>query len=243
MQDGADKIEQSCQKLFSIMGTRKLSENQHLRPAEGGWMETMSSIFKAIADIKICVDMEDAFEAYRETQDVLKFVDCPDNIVEDNLNIFGTLNVIDFASSINWEGKICKLEKKLKQGLRTSLEEERERVRVITPEERERVDEMLREFKHKLQRSCEGASNSLLIRLEECSYYNLVELGDMLRALVGHVIVSSVLEARESIVKHTKQWVRNIDERKIKRAIELAVKVSALLENLVEDEDILFSNL
>ncbi|XP_059067819.1 pentatricopeptide repeat-containing protein At3g53360, mitochondrial [Cryptomeria japonica] len=77
--------------LLSIMGDVELTENYHLwlsGRTRHCWMGAVSSIFSAIADIEIGIDLEDAFEAYRETRDVLKFVDHPYKMVVNPLNIF-----------------------------------------------------------------------------------------------------------------------------------------------------------
>ncbi|GLJ13503.1 hypothetical protein SUGI_0213980 [Cryptomeria japonica] len=115
--DEAYKNAQRFTVLHSIMRNSGMDQNQRLRRADSNrrWMETMSNIFSAIADVEIGVDMGDAFQAYRETEDLLKFVDCPDNIVVDPLNIFGTLNLFAFFESTDDEAEIQKLERK--QGL------------------------------------------------------------------------------------------------------------------------------
>ncbi|GLJ13426.1 hypothetical protein SUGI_0212020 [Cryptomeria japonica] len=243
------KQKQSCTGLLSIMGNSKLPQNQRFQYLENSWMKTIATIFRAIADVKVGVDMENAFAAYRETVNVLKFVDYPENIVVDPLNTFSTLNFYAFANNISGEGEMGEVERSLKKGLGTEKRpriewelttEEQARVEsVLTPEERERVDEMLRNFSRILKPSDETASNSLLMRLEECCYYNVEELGELLRTLVGHVIVSGLLEAPHVILKWTKRWAHNAEEKKIDRAIELAGMVIALLENVVDDRDII----
>ncbi|GLJ13422.1 hypothetical protein SUGI_0211950 [Cryptomeria japonica] len=225
------KMRQRRIGLLSIMGNGRLAQNPRLQSIKKSWVGTISTIFNAIAELEIDVDMENAFAAYRETVNVLKFVDYPDNIVVDPFNSLGTLNFYALRDSIHFEGEMREVERMMKQGLGTPDLEEK----------RERIDEMLRDFRHKLERSDERASNSLLIRLEECSYYNVEELGELLRALVGHVIISGLLEASDLILKCTKQWTQNVDEKKIERAIELAAMVNVLLEDIVEDGDILFS--
>ncbi|GLJ13425.1 hypothetical protein SUGI_0212010 [Cryptomeria japonica] len=243
---GMGFAEADLQHIFWKTGSKSASQS-----IENSWMETIAAIFSDIADVKVGVDMENAFAAYRETVNVLKFVDYPENIVFDPINTFGTLNFYAFAYNIIREGEVREVERRLKKGLGTEKRptverevttEERARLEsVLTPEERERVDKMLRDFRHKLKPFDERVSNILLMRLEECSYYNVEELGELLRTLVGHVIISGLLEAPDVILKCTKQWAQNADEKKIERAIELAGMVTALLENVVEDGDILFS--
>ncbi|GLJ13449.1 hypothetical protein SUGI_0212570 [Cryptomeria japonica] len=221
--DAGNKMGQRCTGLFSIMGNAEVAENHRLQLCDRNmhsWMGALSRIFSAIADIEISVDLKDALAAYRETQDVVRFVDCPDGIIVDPLNIFGTMNVKSFLESIVLQTTMHKLEKKFKQGLGTSLGAEWERLENLTRGLNGLGQEMF---------------NSQLIRPEECTYYNVEELGEMLRKLVGHVIVSCLLEASDVIVKYTRQWAQNLDEGKIERTVDLAGKVSGLLEKLVED--------
>lgn len=58
------------------------------------------------------------------------------------------------------------------------------------------------------------------------------ELNEMLCILFCHKIISGVLDARDVLLKHTNQWVQNIDEQKIEGTIELAWKVSWFLEKM-----------
>ncbi|GLJ13444.1 hypothetical protein SUGI_0212460 [Cryptomeria japonica] len=223
----ASKIEQNCIGLLSVMGSARLAEDQRLRLHDDkirSWMEAVSSMFKAIADIRIGVDMEDAFKAYKETKDVLKFVDCPDNVVVDPLNIFGTLNLESFFKSMICEFGIVMIS--------VSFQKKPEKVeRVLTPEDRARVDNFIQGFNGMF-------GSPSLIRSEECFYDNVEELGKMLRKLVGDVIVSGLLEAPDVLVKYTKKWAENLDETKNERSIELAGKVSALLERLVQERNV-----
>ncbi|GLJ13506.1 hypothetical protein SUGI_0214010 [Cryptomeria japonica] len=209
--DAAYKNAQRFTVLHSIIGNSGMDQNQRLRRADSKqrWMKTMSNIFSAIADIEIGVDMGDAFKAYRETEDVLKFVDCPDNIV-----------------------KFAKVERKVKQGLGTSVEEGGERAeRQLTIEEYERVNKLVRDLEP--QFSIETGSNTVLTSVKECR--SKEEVGEMLRTLVGHVTVSCLLEASDVIVKYTRLWAQNVDEGKIERAVEVAGKVLGHLEKLVKD--------
>ncbi|GLJ14727.1 hypothetical protein SUGI_0238660 [Cryptomeria japonica] len=242
--DAGRRIRESCPGLLSLMGNRSFARNQRLQPSENSWMTTITMICRGIVDLEIGVDMEDVLKAFRETKDVFKFVDFPENIVVDPLDIFNTFNFKVFAESISCEGDMGKVIRKFKEGLGKSIEERRAGVeRALTTEERARVDGQLRQFKNLLEQSEERVSNSLLIRLAECSYSNLEELSDILRTLVGHIIVSGLLVARERILEFTKQWAENMDEKKIERAIELAGMVSGLLEYLVAEGDILFTSL
>ncbi|GLJ14726.1 hypothetical protein SUGI_0238640 [Cryptomeria japonica] len=173
------------------------------------WILMLYRWFEAALYCAISLEKE-----HSEREDLLKFVDCPDKIIVDPLNVFGRVNIRVREQIIICEGDMGKVIRKLKQGLGTSQEEKRPGVeRELPTEERARVDIQLRKFKALLEQSAETVSNSLSIRLGECSYSNLEELGEMLCTLVGHVIVSGLLEARDS----------------------------ALLENLVEDGDILFT--
>ncbi|GLJ14117.1 hypothetical protein SUGI_0226420 [Cryptomeria japonica] len=176
----------------------------------------------------ITVDMEDALLAYRETHDVLKFVDWPDNIVVDLLNIFGTLNFEGFFNSIRYEGKMLNVERKVKQGLGTSVEEKRERseeAQELTTEERKRVGDLGYCLRSRLT-----ASDTLWNRLEDCGSKN--ESRKLLHTLVGRVIVSCLFEAADVRLKCRKQWVQNFEERKMERGIELAGKVSGLIRSV-----------
>ncbi|XP_059063245.1 uncharacterized protein LOC131856063 [Cryptomeria japonica] len=231
--DESGKVEKSCRGLLSIMGNGRVFEEQSLRPLRI-WMKTISDIFSDIADMEIGVDMKDAFAAYKETQVVLNFVDCPNNIVMDFFNIFGTLDFERFEESIDCEGKMWELEGKLKQSWRLEHTRIRSMENPFTAEERERIDNKLRGFSGYFRTQ----SNSVLVRLGECSYNKVEELSEMLSTLVGHVIVSCLLEAPESILKYEKQWTQNFHEGKIEKSIELAGMVSALLEKLVENGDI-----
>ncbi|GLJ13581.1 hypothetical protein SUGI_0215740 [Cryptomeria japonica] len=161
----------------------RLSQNQRLRLHDinrckaRSWMRAVSEIFSAIAKAKIGVDMEDALAAYRETVDVLKFVDCPENIVVDPLNIFDTLDLDGFMMSVHYEEEMREVESRLKQRLSTSHEEKRERAeQELTTQERATVNNLL----GSLNGLGEQMFNSPLIRIDECSYENLKELSEIL---------------------------------------------------------------
>ncbi|GLJ13579.1 hypothetical protein SUGI_0215720 [Cryptomeria japonica] len=207
--------------ILSVMQNFRLSQNHRLR----------------LRDIKRyeSVDTEDALAAYRETVDVLKLVDCPENIVVAPLDIFGKLDFGDSKNSIIWEEKMCEVDSRLKQGLGRSHEEKRVRVeRELTIGERARVNNMSGE----LNRLGEEMFNSSLIRNDEYCNGNVKELSEILCKLVGRVIVSCVLEAPDKLVKYTKQWAENFDEAKIERGVDVAGMVSEVLEKLVEYGDL-----
>ncbi|GLJ13446.1 hypothetical protein SUGI_0212500 [Cryptomeria japonica] len=86
--DGVNKSEEICTKLLSIVRNVRLAENERFRlhdRKKNFWIRALSKIFEAIAKATIGVYMEDAIEAYRETRDVLNFVDCRENVVLDGL--------------------------------------------------------------------------------------------------------------------------------------------------------------
>ncbi|GLJ51537.1 hypothetical protein SUGI_1095410 [Cryptomeria japonica] len=224
--DEGNKIAQNYRGLLSIMGNARLANNQHLRldRNEGDcWMKAVSSIFSKIADAEIGVDMKDMFAAYRETLDVLKFVDCPDNIVEEPINIFGNFSIDDFLENIGYEVDMYVAEKNWKRGFGAPLQRNQQRV-------------------HELVMNLNALGREIFkitfITNDEFSDENVEELSGKLRTLVGRVIVSGLLEAPDLLIKHTRQWAGNLDEGKIERAVEFAGKVSRVLENLVEEGDI-----
>ncbi|GLJ13424.1 hypothetical protein SUGI_0212000 [Cryptomeria japonica] len=161
------KMRQRRAELISIMGNGRLAQNQRLQSIKKSWVGTISNIFSAIAELEISLDMEDALTAYRETVNVLMFVDYPDNIVVDPFNSLGTLNFYALSDSILLEGEMREVERMMKQGLGTPLEGKRER-----------VDEMLRDFSHKFKRSDERAIE--LAAMVTVLLENVVEDGDIL---------------------------------------------------------------
>ncbi|GLJ45344.1 hypothetical protein SUGI_0954440 [Cryptomeria japonica] len=224
------KIKESYKGLLSIMGSDRLHQNhEHLRHTKKSWVRKMSNIFSDIADLEIGIDMEDALAAYRETQDVLKFVDCPENIILEPFNNFGTLNFMFFAGSIQCDLIMLMAERKFKHGFGTSPSPN------LTAEEREKVEKTLTRIVQGLEES--DGTPPLLMRFDECCN-NKEKLGEMLRKMVGYFIVSCLFEATDKILEYTKQWARSLDEKKIERAIELAGEVSALLQQLLKDGDI-----
>ncbi|GLJ13404.1 hypothetical protein SUGI_0211550 [Cryptomeria japonica] len=231
---------QSCTVLHSIMGNSGLDQNQCLCRVSrnDSWMEAISRIFTLIAYHKIGVDMKDAFEAYSKIQDVLKFMLCPDNIVVDPLNIFGTLNFMALMNSIFHEEEMLEVERELKQPEVVNVEP---RTEELVTQLNRLGEEMFNSPLIRLDATSNDKVEELgkkMFRIGPTSYVNLEELGEMLRNLVGHVIVSCLLEASDVLVKYSGQWAKNLEERKIEGAIEVAGKVSGPLEKLVKDGDL-----
>ncbi|GLJ08720.1 hypothetical protein SUGI_0094380 [Cryptomeria japonica] len=249
----ADQIGQDSGELLDVIG-RSVVENRRLVVQE--LQHSLHWKMAAVAAISVIVELADgrevdqnvqvAIKAFKQAEDLLEVLDCPDNLAVDSINLFDTCRLEAYRLNLEAQNKMLKLENLARNGgqrYQASMQEVHQIVDWFRmPANNDPVGQRIPFYKDwTKQKFCfrnvhtaGEKKNSMECVCKVISrsrdYGTKEELINVAMGCLGDMIGACVELLPDVLLQHRVYWAREIEEDKCRKAVEIAAKLFGVRE-------------